>query len=121
MNNLPLIELAKNYVALSNLHDLARIQPLFAIDASYHSAFFGEFQGRDIISSMMAGFFARFTDAHWEVPSYREIENNGVEFAFTMTGSDAESGGKVERHGVERIYFTTEGLIRHIAVLKPEE
>ncbi|MBX3615682.1 nuclear transport factor 2 family protein [Nitrosomonas sp.] len=121
MNNFSHIELAKNYVTLSNLHDLARIQPLFAADATYHSAFFGEFQGRDIIYSMMAGFFTRFPDAHWEVSGYREIENNGVEFAFTMTGSDTESGKKVERHGLERIFFTIEGLIRHIAVDKPAD
>lgn len=119
MSNRSLIEWARNYVNLSNDHRLDLIQSLFAEDATYTSAFFGEYRGREAIHDMMVRFFSRFPDAHWSVPDYREIENDGVEFAFTMTGSDAESGEKAERHGLERIYFTAEGLIRHIAVDKP--
>jgi hypothetical protein len=119
MNKREPIELAKNYVTLSNKHDLTRIKPLFTADATYHSAYFGEYQGSDAIHAMMTDFFTRFPDAHWEVVEYRSIENNGAEFAFTMTGADASSGEQVERHGLERIYFTPDGLIRHIAVCKP--
>lgn len=115
------IALAKNYVTLSNEHDLPLIKPLFATDATYHSAYFGEYQGSDAIHTMMTSFFARFPDAHWEVTEYRSIENNGVEFAFTMTGVDASSGERVKRHGLERIYFTSTGLIRHITVCKPKK
>ena len=121
MNKKEPIELAKNYVALSNDHDLARIEPLFAVDATYHSAYFGEYQGRDAIHTMMTSFFTRFPDAYWEVTEYCIIENNGVEFAFTMTGADASSGERVKRRGLERIYFTSDGLIKHIAVCKPED
>lgn len=121
MNNHSFIELARKYVTLSNNHELDLIKPLFVADATYYSEFFGEYRGSVAIHEMMLRFFSRFPDAHWEAPGYREIEDNGVEFAFKMTGSDAESGEKTERHGLERIYFTAEGLIRHIAVLKPEE
>ena len=114
-----LIELARNYVTLSNDHNLPLIQPLFAKDATYHSAYFGEYKGNAVIHAMMANFFIRFPNAHWEAAEYRGIEDNGVEFAFVMTGLDASSGERVIRQGLERIYFTSDGLIRHIAVLKP--
>jgi len=114
-----LIELTRNYVTLSNDHNLPFIQPLFADDATYHSAYFGEYKGSTAIHAMMASFFTRFSDAHWEVAEYRGIEDNGVEFAFVMTGLDGSSGERVIRQGIERIYFTPDGLIKHIAVLKP--
>ncbi|PXW86405.1 SnoaL-like protein [Nitrosomonas sp. Nm84] len=120
MNKQDPTQWAKNYVALSNDHNLLHIKPLFTADATYHSAYFGEYKGSDAIHTMMVGFFNRFPDAHWEVTEYREIEDNGVEFAFTMTGADASSGERVQRRGLERIYFTSNGLIRHIAVCKPD-
>jgi hypothetical protein len=115
------VKLARNYVTLSNSHDLALIKPLFAADATYHSAYFGEYKGSDAIHAMMARFFTRFPDAHWEVAEYRSIEDSGAEFHFVMTGVDASSGNPVVRHGLERIHFTPNGLIRHIAVCKPGE
>lgn len=121
MNKQEPIQWAKNYVALSNDHNIPLIKTLFVDNATYHSAYFGEYQGSDAIHAMMTTFFARFPDAHWEVTEYREIEDNGVEFAFTMTGADASSGEQVKRQGLERIYFTPDGLIKHIAVCKPED
>lgn len=118
MDTNKLIELTRNYVTLSNDHNLQFIQPLFADDATYHSAYFGEYKGSTAIHAMIANFFICFPDAHWEVTEYRCIEDNGVEFAFVMTGLDASSGERVIRQGLERIYFTPDGLIKHIAVLK---
>ncbi|TXI20265.1 MAG: nuclear transport factor 2 family protein [Nitrosomonas sp.] len=114
------VELAKNYVLLSNNHNLACIKPLFSNNASYHSAYFGEYQGIDAIYAMMASFFSRFPDAHWEVNEYRNIDNNGVEFMFNMTGVDSSCGKRINRHGLERVYFTADGLIHHIAVCRPD-
>ncbi len=119
MDTNKLIELARNYVTLSNDHNLPFIQPLFADDATYHSAYFGEYKGSAVIHAMMASFFTRFPDAHWEVAEYLGIEDNGVEFTLVMNGSDAYSGERVMRQGLERIHFTPDGLIKHIAVLKP--
>lgn len=95
------VKLARNYVTLSNSHDLALIKPLFAADATYHSAYFGEYKGSDAIHAMMVRFFTRFPDAHWEVAEYRSIEDSGAEFHFVMTGVDASSGNPVVRHGLE--------------------
>lgn len=114
-----LIELAKNYVTLSNDHNLPLIQSLFANNAAYHSAYFGEYKGSTAIHAMMTSFFTRFPDAHWEVTEYRCIEVNGVEFSFVMNGIDASSGERIKRQGLERIYFTLDGLIIQIAVLQP--
>ena len=120
MNRQEPIKWAKNYVALSNDHNLPLIKPLFAVHATYHSAYFGEYKGSAAIHAMMTAFFARFPDVHWEVAEYREIEDNGVEFAFVMTGMDASSSERVKRQGLERIYFTPDGLIKHLSVCKPD-
>lgn len=120
MNKQQPIQWAKNYVVLSNDHNLALIQTLFAHNATYHSAYFGEYQGSGAIHAMMTAFLARFPDAHWEVMEYRAIEDNGVAFTFVMTGTDASSGERVKRQGLERIYFTPDGLIKHLSVCKPD-
>ena len=41
MNTVQSIELAKNYVTLSNNHDLVQIERLFAVDATYYFPYFG--------------------------------------------------------------------------------
>lgn len=115
------IDLAKTYVALSNKHNLDLIAQMFAGDTTYYSSYFGEFKGCVAINEMMISFFSRFSDAYWNVETYRLIGDRCVEFAFIMTGTDATSGEYVERHGVEQIHFAPDGLISHIAVLKPEE
>ena len=112
---------AQHYVALSNNHELATIKSLFTPEATYYSVFFGEYHGSDTIHTMMTSFFSRFADAHWEVPAYRSIDDNGVEFSFIMTGSDTVSGERVQRHGVERIYFTPKGFIERIEVYKSKD
>ena len=118
--NTKLIEWARNYINLSNAHDLDTIHTLFTAEATYHSAYFGEFKGHDAIHAMMVGFFERFPNAHWEVVEYRDIANNVVEFPFIMTGVDQTSGETVCRRGLERIFFSSAGLIQHIMVLKPD-
>lgn len=115
------IEWAKNYIALSNKHDLKRIETLFMGSATYHSAYFGEYKGSVAIHEMMLSFFARYPDVHWEVTHYRAIENNGVEFDFLMTATDAAADEPVRRQGRECIYFEPDGLISRIVVYKPGE
>ena len=115
------IEWAKNYIELSTKHDLKQIELLFMGSALYHSAFFGEYKGAVAIREMMQSFFARYPDVHWEVSNYRETDDGGVEFDFIMTATDAAANEPVRRHGRERIYFESDGLIRHIHVYKPDE
>ncbi len=116
-----MIRLAKTYVDLSNKHRLDQIELMFIGDATYHSSYFGEYRGATAIHQMMVSCFKRFPDVYWEVPAYRVIENQGVEFDFLMTAIDAASGEHVKRQGLERIYFTSDGLIKQIAVCKPDE
>lgn len=115
------IEWAQHYVELSNKHDLRRLEALFLGSAIYHSDFFGEYKGGVAIREMMMSFFARFPDVHWEVTEYRPVDEDGVEFDFLMTGTDAAADEPVRRHGRERIYFEPDGLIRRIHVYKPGE
>lgn len=115
------IELAKKYVALSNKHDLKRIETMFLGSAIYHSAYFGEYKGSIAIHEMMLSFFARYPDVHWEASNYRAIDNHGVEFDFLMTATNAAVSEPVRRYGRERIYFEPDGLISRVAVYKPDE
>lgn len=121
MNESNAIAWAKHYVALSNAHELKPIKFLFIAEAAYYSAYFGEYRGSNAIHAMMQSFFNRFPDAHWEVPEYRSIGDDAVEFAFIMTGMDVSSGECVKRHGLERIYFNRDGFIKRIEVCKPDE
>jgi len=116
MNPLEQIELAKAYVALSNAHAIRFILPMFTDSANYQSSSVGEFAGRKAIGEMMAGFFERFADVHWDVGSYRHVENNLVEFKFIMTATEAQSGDRIERRGLEQIEFSDDGFISRISV-----
>jgi len=113
-----LIELTKRYVDLSNQPDLAQIQSMFASDATYYSAFFGEYKGSHAIHTMMCDFFDRFRDAYWKVNEYRVIADNGAAFDFVMTGTNASSGERAERLGSEEISFNSDELIIKIIVYK---
>jgi hypothetical protein len=113
------IALAKNYVTLSNQAVLEDIWSCFEPDADYQSSQFGTFKGLTEIQPMMRDFFQRFPNPHWEVSDYRLLDDDTVEFPFTMTGRNT-GGETVERKGVERLQVnTTTGKIRavHVAVL----
>jgi len=115
------IELAKRYVELSNKHDLRHMETLFLGEATYSSDFLGEFGSSVAIREMMQKFFTRYPDAHWDVSDYHSIDNDGVEFDFLMTATDAAADELVQRHGRESIYFEHDGLISRIVVKKVEE
>lgn len=116
MNATERIELAKAYVALSNAHRLELILSLFADQATYHSPHVGEFKGKAAIGEMMAEFFSRFPDVHWNTYEYTCTENEAVEFEFQMAAIEALTGRNIERGGIERIEFTDEGHIFRLEV-----
>ncbi|MFA9419176.1 MAG: nuclear transport factor 2 family protein [Gammaproteobacteria bacterium] len=103
-------------MALSNAHSLVMILPMFSCSANYQSSSVGEFSGREAIGEMMAGFFSRFPDVHWQVTDYRHTRNNLVEFEFIMTATEAATGNKIERRGLEHIEFSDDGFISRISV-----
>jgi len=110
------IDRAQAYVEYSNAHDVARILPLFAENAVYTSSRVGDYNGPQAIGDMMAGFFAGFPDVHWAVDKYWPIAGNGVEFNFVMTATAAATRNSINRPGIERIFFTNDGLISRIEV-----
>lgn len=65
---------------------------------------------------MMRGFFARYPDVYWETQNYQCDTNQSVMFDFTMTATQAETGEKIQRQGVEQITFTETGLISRLEV-----
>lgn len=107
-----LIAKARDYVEASNRHDMARIGPMFAAGIVYDSSGVGAHQGADAVRTMMTAFHDANPEVHWKTSGYRPIGQDGVEFDFVMT-----LDGK-EHPGVERIFFTSEGLIRRIEVAR---
>ena len=65
---------------------------------------------------MMAGFFSRFPDVHWNVTEFRCTEKGVVCFEFVLTATEAETAEPVERMGFEQIEFTDDGQIHHLEV-----
>lgn len=110
------IDAARRYVEFSNGGWVDEALAMFAPDASYASSQVGAFEGRDAIGAMMRGFFARFEQPHWDVPEYRLVGDDVVEFDFVMTASPYGVGDPVERRGTERIAFDATGLINRIDV-----
>lgn len=98
------IQLAENYIALSNAGNLSSIWNCFAADATYQSSQLGTFEGLSEIQAMMRGFYQKYAQPHWEVEHYRKLDYDTVEFSFQMTGRDS-SGKDIHRRGVERIQF----------------
>ena len=103
-------------MALSNAHSLVLILQMFSESANYQSTSVGEFSGRKAIGEMMAGFFERFPDVHWDVSTYHHAAVNLVEFEFLMTAIEAQSGDRIERRGLEQIEFSDDGFISRISV-----
>ena len=110
------IDLAKDYVARSNAHDLSRILRMFHDTATYTSPHVGQFSSREEIGEMMKEFFGAYPDVAWEAVGYYKISDAIVEFEFLMRATEAATGDRIERDGIERIEFTDSGLISHIAI-----
>jgi hypothetical protein len=110
------VELAQQYVTLSNSHDLGATMKMFALDAQYHSAFVGRLSGKSMIEEMMQGYFASTPDVNWSTNNYQLITPSIVRFSFRMTGTNKETGSPVERADIEEIEFNDEGLISAITV-----
>ena len=110
-----LTALARRYVELSNAARLDEALAMFREDARYESSQVGSFAGRAEIEQMMRGFFARYERPTWSVDAYELVDDDTVEFTFTMTARAAE-GDVIERHGVERITFDDEGRIFRVSV-----
>jgi hypothetical protein len=111
------IELAKAYVALSNSHQLDLIIPLFTAGAKYHSPNVGTFEGTEAIKEMMAGFFQRFPDANWSAWEYHCNADSQIQFNFSMTATERETGEQIERAGKEKIELNDRGLITRLEVV----
>jgi hypothetical protein len=110
------IRLAREYVELSNAHELERIFPMFAENAIYVSKVVGAFEGRDAIAAMMRGFFQRMSDVRWEVPAYAVSCERTVGFEFTRHFTDPEAGEASSVRGREIIEFDPDGRILRIEV-----
>jgi hypothetical protein len=110
-----LIDLARRYVELSNAARLDEALAMFRDDARYESSQVGAFEGRPAIEEMMRAFFDRYERPTWSVDSYTLVDDDTVEFAFTMTARAAD-GVAIERQGVERIAFDDEGRVFRVWV-----
>jgi hypothetical protein len=115
-NSSELIEVTRAYVALSNAHRLDWILPMFDQQATYLSAYVGEFRGRDAIAGMMADFFSRYPNVRWQVGEYKYLADNTVGFNFDLVATDRQTGELVERSAYEQLKFSEDGYIERLEV-----
>mmetsp|Transcript_21927 Transcript_21927/g.34343 ORF Transcript_21927/g.34343 Transcript_21927/m.34343 type:complete len:222 (+) Transcript_21927:90-755(+) len=112
---------AKLYVDLSNDHKVPECLAMFASDGKYGSTTVGYHTGIEAITTMMTGFFEKFTAVNWQVESYdlSKEHENCVEFEFVRTGCFDAEGRKTRQEGKEWIHFTLDGgylKIREVTV-----
>ena len=119
LNKSELVELTRAYVALSNAHQLQFVFPMFDENATYLSAYVGEFKGREEITLMMTDFFIRYSDVHWFVEEYQFLGNGTVGFNFIMTATDPQGRKPVNRSAFETIKFNQQGYIEFLEVKDP--
>ena len=70
---------------------------------------------------MMQGFFARYTDAQWDVALYEHVGKRSVGFQFVRSFTDPETKDPMKKAGYERIDFADDGSIMHIEVSSSRE
>ena len=104
------IEIAKAYVAASNAHDVTTIEPMLSVDAKYVSSGVGSHSGRDLIMSMMTGFFDQNPDVHWDCRDWALDSDDTAAFDFTITLPSGASSGR------EWVSIDADGLITEIRV-----
>jgi hypothetical protein len=114
MTDQKLIELSRACVALSNAHHMELILAMFEKEAIYTSAV-GQFKGADAIEEMIAGFFARYTDVHWQTRNYR-CDHNAVTFDFILNATEENTKSPIERSGFEQIEFNSQENINRLEV-----
>ena len=118
-NESELVELTRAYVALSNAHQLQFVLPMFDENATYLSAYVGEFKGREEITLMMTDFFTRYSDLHWLVEDFQFLGNSTVGFNFIMTATDPQGREPVNRSAFETLKFNQQGYIEFLEVKDP--
>jgi hypothetical protein len=110
MDDTQRMTIAKAYVDASNAHDVDRIATLLDPDVAYRSSGVGAHDGAEKILAMNRTFFGDYPDVTWEPRNWRQIDDGGVEFDFTIT-----LGGQSHR-GVERVFVNDAGLITRVEV-----
>lgn len=107
-----LVKRARAYVAASNAHDIAAIEPMIAPDCIYVSSGVGRHDGAGAIIAMMRDFFEAVPDVNWQARDYRAVTGNGVEFDFVISMNGESSTG------VERLFFDDSGAIVRVEVAR---
>ena len=103
--------LAVQYFELSNQHDLASIQTLFASDAVYESNGTGLHEGLDAIMRMKRVFFGDNPSVRWSIESPPRRSGQAVAINFTMSWE-----GKPDVQGLEVVTFDQAGQIVKVEV-----
>lgn len=110
------IERAKQYLRLSNEHQLEAIFEMFDPKASYKSGNVGAHEGLDAIKAMMKRFFSSFSHLEWMVEDYKFVEPRSVAFDFKRVCCEHGEADLLTKFGHERLDFSANGQIVHIEV-----
>ena len=104
------------YHAALDARDLARVEQMLAPGARYMSAGIGDVEGRATIMQSLRDYFANCPD-HQAFDDELEAVSSHVALShWRLRATNRETGQHVERHGIEKVTFTADGLICRIDV-----
>ena len=108
--------LVERYHAALNNFDFTAIEKMFAEDAEYHSSGIGGLYGRHAILEAMKAYYHEFSDQVSTDDSVELSGPNSVRCHWRLHATTKSSGRKVQRQGIENIYFNPKGLITTVEV-----
>ena len=111
-----LLALTGRYHTALNNFDFTAIEKMFAEDAEYHSSGIGGLYGRHAIMEAMKAYFREFSDQVSTNDSVELLNPTSVRAHWRLHATTKSSGRKVNRQGIENIYFNDKGLITTVEV-----
>ena len=111
-----LLSLVERYHTALNNFDFTAIEKMFAEDAEYHSSGIGGLYGRHAILEAMKAYYHEFSDQVSADDSVDLSGPNSVRCHWRLHATTKSSGRKVQRQGIENIYFNDKGLISTVEV-----
>jgi hypothetical protein len=111
------IALLRKYHKAQNAFDMAAVESMFALGATYSTpAHQGKILGRDRIAMMMRKHFAEYTDQISRDELIEKVDDFTIWSKWHLNATSAFSGQKIIRKGIETITFNSQGLITSVEV-----
>ena len=111
------VALLRRYHAALQPYDRAAVAGMFAPGAVYLSpGVNGRLEGRAAILAAFEAYFAEYPDQQAEDEEITSISPFAARAVWRLAAKSVTSGRRVERRGIERVFFDAGGLITRVEV-----